>query len=115
VDEPRNGSTVAEASWPAGAGDSLSSGSRGCSADTSPGRNGAYPELEARILESTRHAPSTSTHWTTRKLAKRLGISHMMVARVWRKHGLQPHRIERYMASNDPDFEKKAADIMACI
>jgi len=36
----------------------------------------------------------------------------MMVARVWRKHGLQPHRIERYLASNDPDFEKKAADII---
>jgi len=36
----------------------------------------------------------------------------MMVARVWRKHGLQPHRMERYMASNDPDFEKKAADII---
>ena len=31
----------------------------------------------------------------------------MMVARVWRKHGLKPHRIERYMASNDPDFERK--------
>jgi transposase len=56
------------------------------------------PELEARILESTRHAPSSSTHWTTRKLAEHLGISHMMVARVWRKHGLKPHRIERYMA-----------------
>jgi transposase len=36
----------------------------------------------------------------------------MMVARVWRKHGLKPHRIERYMASNDPDFERKAADII---
>ena len=36
----------------------------------------------------------------------------MMVARVWRKHGLKPHRIERYMASNDPDFETKAADII---
>jgi hypothetical protein len=36
----------------------------------------------------------------------------MMVARVWCKHGLKPHRIERYMASNDPDFEKKAADII---
>ena len=35
-----------------------------------------------------------------------------MVARVWRKHGLKPHRVERYMASNDPDFEKKAADII---
>jgi transposase len=68
------------------------------------------PELEARILDITRRAPSSSTHWTTRKLATRLGISHMMVARVWRKHRLKPHRIERYMASNDPDFEKKAGN-----
>lgn len=71
------------------------------------------PELEARILEATRHVPSGGvTHWSTRKLAAHLEVSHMMVARVWRKHGLQPHRIERYMASNDPDFEKKAADII---
>ncbi len=71
------------------------------------------PELEARILEATRRAPTDgSTHWSTRKLAAHLDISHMMVARVWRKHGLKPHRIERYMASNDPDLEKKAADII---
>src|SRR5258706_697218 len=70
------------------------------------------PELEARILEATRHRPSSSTHWTTRKLAAHLEVSHMMVARVWGKHGLKPHRIERYMASNDPDFERKAADII---
>src|SRR5216683_38025 len=71
------------------------------------------PELEARILEATRRAPTGgATHWSTRKLGAHLDVSHMMVARVWRKHGLQPHRIERYMASNDPDFEKKAADII---
>ena len=70
------------------------------------------PELEARILEATRRAPAAGTHWSTRKLATKLSVSHMMVARVWRKHGLKPHRIERYMASNDPDFEKKAADII---
>ncbi len=71
------------------------------------------PKMEARILEATRHPPrSGATHWSTRKLAAHLQVSHMMVARVWRKHGLQPHRIERYMASNDPDFEKKAADII---
>ena len=71
------------------------------------------PKLEARILEATRHAPpGGATHWSTRKLGVHLDVSHMMVARVWRKHGLQPHRIERYMASNDPDFEKKAADII---
>jgi transposase len=71
------------------------------------------PELEARILEATRRAPPGGvTQWSTRKLAERLGVSHMMVARVWGKHGLKPHRVERYMASNDPDFEKKAADVI---
>jgi transposase len=71
------------------------------------------PQLEARILDATRRAPTDgSTHWSTRKLGAHLGVSHMMVARVWRKHGLKPHRIERYMASNDPDFERKAADII---
>ena len=71
------------------------------------------PQLEARILEATRRVPSGgATHWSTRRLAAHLGVSHMMVARVWRKHGLKPHRIERYMASNDPDFERKAADII---
>jgi transposase len=69
--------------------------------------------LEARILKATRSArPDGATHWSTRKLGEHLGISHMMVARVWRKHALRPHRLERYMASNDPDFESKAADII---
>jgi transposase len=71
------------------------------------------PALEARILEWTRRpAPDGSSHWSSRKLAQHLGISHMMVARVWRRAGLKPHRIERYMASDDPDFELKAADII---
>ncbi len=72
------------------------------------------PQLEARILEwSVKRKPANgSTHWSTRKLGEALGISHMMVARVWRKHALQPHRLEGYMASNDPDFEAKAADII---
>lgn len=70
-------------------------------------------QVEARILEATRRAPADgATHWSTRKLGAHLNISHMMVARVWRKHGLKPHRIERYMASNDPNFETKAADII---
>jgi len=71
------------------------------------------PKLEAKILECTRKAPPDgSTHWTTRKLAKHLGTSHMMVARVWERAGLKPHRLERYMKSTDPDFEAKAADII---
>jgi transposase len=71
------------------------------------------PRLEARILDATRKPPSDgTTHWSTRRLAAKLGVSHMMVARVWAKHGLKPQRLERYMASNDPDFETKAADII---
>src|ERR1700752_4273166 len=71
------------------------------------------PALEARILEWTRRpAADGSTHWSSRKLARHLGISHMMVARGGRRAGLTPHRIEPYMASDDPDFEFKAADII---
>jgi len=70
------------------------------------------PELEARILEAMRPPSDGATHWSTRKLGAHPRASRMMVARVWRKHGLKPHRIERYMASNDPDFEAKAGDVM---
>jgi len=71
------------------------------------------PKMEARVLNWTRKTPTDgTTHWSTRRLAKKLAVHHMMVQRVWKKHGIQPHRIERYMASNDPDFETKAADII---
>jgi transposase len=71
------------------------------------------PDLEARILDRTRCAPKDgSTHWSTRKLAAELGISHMRVARTWAKAGLKPHQLRRYMASDDPDFAKKAADVI---
>ena len=72
------------------------------------------PRLEARILDWTlKHKPADgSTQWSTRKLGEALGISHMMVSRVWSKHRLRPHRLERYLVSNDPDFEAKAADII---
>lgn len=69
--------------------------------------------LRAKILNATRKKPADgSTHWSCRKLANALGVSKDVVHRVWREAGLKPHRVERYMASNDPDFEKKAADII---
>lgn len=80
-----------------------------------PGRAVAKrtPRLEAKILEWTRRPPTDgSTHWSTRKLAKQLGVHHMMVARIWKRARLQPHRLEHYMMSNDPDFEQKAADVI---
>ncbi len=71
------------------------------------------PELEARILDYTRRVPRDgSTHWSTRKLAAELGISHMRVARTWAKAGLKPHRLRGYMASDDPHFAKKAAAVI---
>ena len=71
------------------------------------------PALRAKILAATRKKPADhSTHWSCRKLAAALGISKDAVHRVWKEAGLKPHRLERYMASNDPDFEAKAADII---
>lgn len=71
------------------------------------------PAMEARILSKTRQPPPDgSTHWSTRKLATVLGVSHVLIARVWRRAGLQPHRFERYMLSDDPQFETKAADVI---
>ncbi len=71
------------------------------------------PAVEAKILALTQQPPPKPfTHWTTRRLGARLGLSHMTVQRVWQRAGLQPHRLERYVASPDPDFERKAADII---
>src|SRR5437667_7523251 len=71
------------------------------------------PALRARILSATRRKPSGgSTHWSCRKLAAALGVSKDAVHRVWKEAGLKPYRLERYMASDDPEFESKAADIL---
>jgi transposase len=71
------------------------------------------PAMEARILTATKQKPDDgSTHWSTRRLAAKLNLSHMHVHRAWARAGIKPHRIKRYMRSNDPDFEKKAADVI---
>lgn len=84
--------------------------------DTShPGQSASVltANLRARILSATRRKPKDgSTHWSCRKLAAELGVSKDAVHRVWKEAGLKPHRLERYMASDDPDFEAKAADII---
>src|SRR5207248_4687890 len=69
--------------------------------------------LEARILAKTQQRPPDgSTHWSTRKLARVLKIHHNHVQTAWTRAGLQPHRFERYMRSDDPNFETKAADVL---
>lgn len=82
-----------------------------------PGRAPKRPvaKLEARVLERTlKHTPKDgSTHWSSRKLAAELGdVSFSAIQRIWRKHGIRPHRIDTHMVSNDPDFETKAADVI---
>ena len=71
------------------------------------------PAMEARVLAKTQQPPPDgSTHWSTRKLGRVLKIHHNLVAKAWQRAGLQPHRFERYMQSDDPDFEPKAADVI---
>lgn len=71
------------------------------------------PALQAKVLELCRRKPTDgSTHWSCRKLAKKLNVSKDTIQRILHQAGLKPHRLKRYMASNDPDFERKAADII---
>lgn len=65
--------------------------------------------LVTMTLEST---PADATHWSTRDLAKRLGVSQSTVSRVWRAFHLQPHRVETFRLSNDPLFVEKVRDIV---
>jgi len=60
-------------------------------------------------LEST---PADATHWSTRAMAKRCGLSQTMVSRIWRAFGLQPHRVEGFKLSKDPLFIEKVRDIV---
>src|SRR5260221_235160 len=72
-----------------------------------------WSQTEARILELTGRGPTDgSTHWSSYRLAKEVGVSQSTVSRVWRQFGLQPHRSRSYMVSDDPEFEEKAADII---
>lgn len=70
-------------------------------------------KAEARILKLTKEPPpGPYTHWSVRRMAKRAGVSPATVQRVWQRAGLKPHRLDRYMASPDPEFEEKATAII---
>jgi transposase len=73
----------------------------------------ANAAMQAKIARKTQQKPTDgSTHWSCRKMAVALGLSKSTVQRVWAQTRLKPHRLDRYMASDDPDFEQKAADII---
>ena len=63
-------------------------------------------------LEST---PADATHWSTRAMAKRCGLSQASVGRIWRAFGLQPHRVEGFKLSKDPLFIDQCAISSVCI
>ncbi len=71
------------------------------------------PALRAKILAKTQQAPPDgSTHWSLRKMAVVIGVGKELIRKVWKEADLKPHVLERYMASNDPAFEQKAASII---
>src|SRR6266849_5536851 len=73
----------------------------------------ATAAVQARVIRRVQQKPNDgSTHWSCRKLAHELGLSKSTVQRILTQARLKPHRLERYMASDDPDFEAKAADII---
>jgi hypothetical protein len=63
----------------------------------------------ARTLESV---PKNATHWSTRNMAREMGMSQTAVTRIWRAFGLQPHRQETFKLSTDPLFVEKVRDIV---
>jgi len=70
---------------------------------------GNVEEVVRITLEET---PAGATHWSTRTLAEYLGTNASTVARIWRAHGLKPHRVESFKLSNDPHFVEKLQDIV---
>ena len=64
-------------------------------------------DKEAAIVEATiKTVPRDATHWSVRTMALSQGVSPATVLRIWKKHKLQPHRVESFKFSNDPDFAR---------
>jgi transposase len=70
-------------------------------------------EVVERVVRLTlSDPPGETTHWTAPAMAKASGISVSSVQRIWRSHGLQPHRMRQFKLSNDPRFAEKLRDIV---
>ena len=71
------------------------------------------PSIAERVVALTMEAPpGEATHWTGAAMAKAVGVSVSSVQRIWRAHGLQPHRIRQFKLSTDPEFVDKLRDIV---
>ena len=81
---------------------------------TRPSRVPALPpKIAERVVARTlEDPPGETTHWTSLMMAKEVGISVSSVQRIWRAHGLQPHRVRQFKLSNDPKFVEKLRDVV---
>jgi transposase len=79
-----------------------------------PGRRkGISAEAVKRVVETTMQTtPPDATHWSVRSMAKSQGLSRMTVQRIWKQHNLQPHRLEHFKFSRDPQFVEKLRDVV---
>jgi transposase len=68
-------------------------------------------KIEAVIKATLESKPKATTHWSTRMMAKQLGLSQSSVSRIWRAFGLKPHRSQTFQFSTDPYFIEKVRDI----
>ncbi len=69
-------------------------------------------QIERVVRLTLESLPADATHWSTRALARRSGVSQTMVSRIWRAFALQPHRVEGFKLSKDPLFIEKVRDIV---
>jgi transposase len=78
-----------------------------------PGKPPVGDEIIARVIELTLDdPPGETTHWTVRMMADVIGIGSATVHRIWRAHGLTPHRMRNFKLSNDPRFAEKLKDVI---
>jgi transposase len=68
--------------------------------------------IEAVIVKTLESLPDNATHWSSRGMAKASGLSVSSVQRIWQAFGLQPHRMESFKLSTDPDFVAKVRDVV---
>lgn len=69
-------------------------------------------KVEAVVTATLETIPQDATHWSTRSMAAQSGISHASVKRIWQAFGLQPHRVQTFKLSTDPQFIEKVRDIV---
>ena len=81
---------------------------------TRPGRKPplSAAQIERVVAMTLNEKPPAGTHWSARKLARAVGLSHTSVQRIWAAHGLKPHLTKRFKLSNDKRFAEKVTDIV---